>query len=90
VGACWNSNDEDLEGEGLEYNFNLVKNDLAQTVHIRELNEGEYPYQQLFNLFAGINYDGWILLEARTNPGDRIKALHRQKQLFNDMISKAT
>ena len=26
VGVCWNCNDEDLHGGGLEYNFNLVKN----------------------------------------------------------------
>jgi hypothetical protein len=25
VAVCWNSNGEDLKGEGLEYNFNLVK-----------------------------------------------------------------
>ena len=35
VGVCWNCNDNDLEGEGLEHNFNLVKNDFSQTVHIR-------------------------------------------------------
>ena len=31
VGVCWNSNDSDLEGPGLEYNFNLVKNRLGAT-----------------------------------------------------------
>ena len=25
VAVCWNSNDQDLNGEGLEHNFNLVK-----------------------------------------------------------------
>lgn len=88
VGVCWNCNDADLEGEGLEHNFNLVKNDFSQIIHIRELNQGDYPYQQLFNLMAGMNYDGWILLEARTNPGDRIKALEEQKSLFKEMITK--
>jgi len=89
VGVCWNCNDVDLEGKGLEHNFNLVKNDLSQTVHIRELGMDDYPYQQLFNLMAAMNYKGWILLEARTNPGDRIKALQDQKQLFKEMVSKA-
>jgi hydroxypyruvate isomerase len=50
---------------------------------------GDYPYQQLFNLFAAMNYKGWILLEARTNPGDRIKALEDQRELFEEMLSKA-
>ncbi len=89
VGVCWNCNDVDLEGEGLEYNFNLVKDDFGRTVHTREFNIGDYPYQQLFNLFVDMNYAGWILLEARTNPGDRIKALQQQKQLFKEMVSKA-
>ena len=89
VGVCWNCNDVDLEDKGLEHNFNLVKNDLSQTVHIRELGMGDYPYQQLFNLFAAMNYKGWILLEARTNPGDRIKALEDQRELFEEMLSKA-
>ncbi|MFP4621231.1 MAG: sugar phosphate isomerase/epimerase family protein [Bacteroidales bacterium] len=89
VGVCWNCNDNDLEGEGLEHNFNLVRGDFSQIVHIRELGEGDYPYQELFNLFAAMNYNGWILLEARTNPGDRINALKDQRELFEEMQSKA-
>lgn len=89
VGICWNSNDIDLEGEGLEHNFNLVKKDFGRTVHIRELGMGDYPYEQLFDLFVGMNYNGWILLEARTNPENRITALHQQKQLFKKILSNA-
>lgn len=86
VTVCWNSNDEDLIGEGLEYNFNLVKDRLGDTVHVRELNIGSYPYQQLFNLFKSINYKGWILLEARTNPNDLVAALEEQRRLFGRMV----
>ena len=50
------------------------------------MDVGDYPYQELFNLMKGMNYDGWILLEARTNPGDRIKALKEQKELFKQMV----
>ena len=60
----------------------------GDTVHIRELNVGEYPYQDLMNLFVGIKYDGWILLEARTNPKDRIAAMNEQLVVFNKMIGK--
>jgi hydroxypyruvate isomerase len=58
-------------------------------VHIRELNVGEYPYQQLMNLFNGIKYDGWILLEARTEPADRVAAMKEQLQLFNKMVGNS-
>ncbi len=66
--VCWNSNDVDLDGEGLEYNFNLVKDRFGDIVHIRELNVGDYPYGQLMKLFRKTNYAGWILLEARHQP----------------------
>ena len=89
VKMCWNCNDQDLLPPGLEPNFNSVKKWFGDTVHVRELNVGEYPYQQLMNLFTGINYDGWILLEARTEPADKIAAMKEQLSVFNSMLSKA-
>jgi sugar phosphate isomerase/epimerase len=89
VVVCWNCNPEDLGGEGLEYNFNLVKGRFGSTVHVRELNVGDYPYQQLINLLTGMNYNGWVLLEARTNPEDRVKALAEQHQIWEEMVKKA-
>jgi len=89
VGVCWNCNEQDLEGEGLEYNFNLVKGRFSDTVHVRELNIGDYPYQQLINLFAAMDYKGWILLEARTEPKDRVAALAEQRTVWDGMLAKA-
>ncbi len=90
VGACWNCNSQDLDGEGLEYNFNLVKDRFADTVHVRQLNEGDYPYQELMNLFVKMDYTGWILLEGRKPiPKDRVKALAEQRHVFGDMVAKA-
>jgi sugar phosphate isomerase/epimerase len=86
VKMCWNCNDQDLNPPGLEANFNSVKQYFGDTVHIRELNEGNYPYQQLFDLLRGIKYKGWILLEARTNPKDKVAAMKEQLGLFNRMI----
>ena len=45
VGVCWNCNGTDLKGQGLEYNFDLVKNRLGDTAHVRELNVADYPYR---------------------------------------------
>lgn len=86
VKMCWNCNDQDLSPPGLDANFKSVKKWFGDTVHIRELNVGDYPYQQLMNLFTGINYKGWILLEARTKPEDRIAAMKEQLNVFNKMI----
>ena len=87
VKVCWNCNDQDLLPPGLEGNFNMLKKWFGDTVHVRELNEGNYPYQELFKLFMGINYDGWIMLEARTEPADRVAAMKEQIGIFKTMIS---
>jgi len=84
---CWNSNGEDLKGEGLEHNFQLVQKRFGRTVHVRELDSTDYPYDQLFKLFAGIHYGGWILLEARTDPSDKVAALIQQRMLFEKLSS---
>jgi len=89
VRVCWNSNDVDLQPPGLDANFNSLRKWFGDTVHVRELNLNDYPYQQLFDLFRGINYDGWILLEARTNPADKIAAMKEQLAVFNKMTGLA-
>jgi len=89
VGVCWNCNKQDLDGEGLEYNFNLVKDRFGETVHIRELDGPEYPYQELIQLFVELDYKGWILLEARRELSDRVKALAEQAALFKQMVAEA-
>ena len=87
VAVCWNSNAEDLKDEGLKHNFDLVKDRFGATVHVRELTMNDYPYDQLFRLFKEIKYAGWILLEARTEPIDKIAALIEQRQAFEKLTA---
>lgn len=89
VAICWNSNAEDLQGEGLKHNFNLVKDRFGATVHVRELTLDDYPYDELFRLFKGIKYAGWILLEARTEPADKVAALIEQRRAFEKLVASA-
>lgn len=89
VRVCWNCNDQDLDGDGLEANFNRVKQYFGDTVHIREVNVGEYPYQELVSLFVEIDYQGWILLECRTDPADKVKAMIEQRKLWKKMTKQA-
>ncbi len=89
VKVCWNCNEQDMVDPGLEHNFNMLKGWFGDTVHIRELNVSDYPYQQLVDLFVGMDYNGWILLEARTKPDDRILALKEQKAIFDQMIANS-
>ncbi|MFP6596984.1 MAG: TIM barrel protein [Candidatus Hydrogenedentota bacterium] len=87
VAVCWNSNPDDLVDGGLESNFDLVKDRFGATAHVRELNIGDYPYPELMNLFVDMNYQGWVLLEARTKPADPIAALIEQRELFTRLTS---
>jgi len=86
VGVCWNCNDQDLAGAGLAANFEMVRPRLGQTVHVRELNVGKYPYQELIDLLKKADYAGWVLLECRTKPKDRVAAMIEQRQVFEKML----
>lgn len=86
--VCWNCNSQDLNGGGLEANFDMVKSRFGDICHVRELNDTTYPYQDLMNLFTKNKYQGWILLECRTDPADKVKALIEQREIFHKMTGK--
>lgn len=89
VGICWNSNAVDLEGEGFEHNFNLLKDRFGETVHIRELDRPGYPWQRLVDLLVAMDYRGYLLLECTSKPDDSIAAMASQARLFREMVAKA-
>lgn len=62
VGVCWNSNPTDLDGQGFEYNFNLVK-DRIVTVHMRDLFLEDYPFRKLLTALNESGYTGYCLAE---------------------------
>ena len=62
VGVCWNSNQTDLDGEGFDSNFNLVK-DKIFSVHMRDLFLDEYPFRRLLTRLNEIRFSGFCLAE---------------------------
>ncbi len=62
VGACWNSNQSDLTGEGFEHNFDLLK-DKIFSVHMRDLFLEEYPFRRLLNRLNETGFTGYCLAE---------------------------
>jgi sugar phosphate isomerase/epimerase len=62
VGACWNSNDTDLAGEGFDANFDLIK-DKINAVHMRDLFLESYPFRKLLTRLNEIGYRGFCLAE---------------------------
>ncbi len=89
VRVCWNCNGEDLAGEGIEANFAKVRDYLGKTVHIREVNTGDYPYDKLAALLVDADYEGFVCLEARTKPADRVAALAEQREMFMKLVMDA-
>ena len=88
VAVCWNSNPQDLLGEGLEHNFGLVSKRFGETCHIHELEGQTYPWAKLFELLVNVDYRGWLLLEAASKPADRVAALAQQRELFDALLAK--
>ena len=62
VGVCWNSNQSDLEGEGFDHNFDLVKNKIF-SVHMRDLYLEEYPFRRLLTRLNETGFGGYCLAE---------------------------
>lgn len=91
VRSCWNSNRQDLNGKGLQANFDLVKDHFGQTAHIRALENDDYPFQELIGLFVAMDYDGWLLLEARgdVTPDQVPDKLKHQKAVFDKYVAMA-
>jgi sugar phosphate isomerase/epimerase len=89
VVLCWNSNAQDLQGEGLEANFKMVQEHLGSTLHVRELQSPDYPYATLIKLLVKAKYAGWVMLEASSQPKDRVAALAAQGRLFRNLVKNA-
>lgn len=94
VRVCWNSNDKDLDGDGIEKNFAKVQDYLGATLHMRELNDVhakvKYPYDKLAKLLVDADWPGWACLEGHTPPkGDRVPGLIEQRQLWEKMVKAA-
>jgi sugar phosphate isomerase/epimerase len=62
VGVCWNSNATDLDGDGFDANFDLVKHKIF-TVHLRDLYLEDYPFRRLFARLNEIQFDGFCFAE---------------------------
>jgi sugar phosphate isomerase/epimerase len=86
VAVCWNSNAEDLRGDGLAHNFKLVEKRLGATTHVHDLAGDSYPYREFFALLKAADYEGWILEEASDNPPDRVAALTKEREAFDALV----
>jgi sugar phosphate isomerase/epimerase len=85
-----NSEARNTAGEGFEHNFNLVKDFLGDTVHVHDLQDPKFPNQLQIDLLVRMGWAGWILMESSAKVADRVKALKEQRELFEQMATRAT
>ncbi len=76
----WNCNLTDVEGQGLEYNFNLLR-DRIRGVHMHELWDPEYPYRRFLKLLADSGYKGYCNAEIDEN-ADPVRLMKYYRALF--------
>lgn len=62
VGVCWNSNPTDLDGEGFDANFDMVKSKIF-TVHMRDLHLEDYPFRRLMQRLIESGFRGYCFAE---------------------------
>lgn len=87
--VCWNCNPQDLQGEGFDHNYDLVK-DRMGTVHIHDLRKANYPWQALFDRLKVCDapgFTGWTLIEEGAIPAD-IPAAMQENRLIWEQLSK--
>jgi sugar phosphate isomerase/epimerase len=80
VGVCWNCNQNDLDGEGWDYNFNLLKKKIF-TVHMRDLYLEEYPFRKLLNGLNEIGFTGFCFAEIPESK-DPVRVMHYYRSLW--------
>jgi len=77
VGACWNSNNTDIEDGSVKEYFNLLRRDI-KSCHINELWRTDYPWRELFSLLKDSNYDRFTLAEIPESPdAERLMRYYR-------------
>ena len=93
VRVCWNCNPRDLDDPGFEAGFKRLRPYFGETLHVRELDDGSYPFSMLIRMLAESRWNGWVLLEAHSAPGplERREAdLRRQRRLFEGMLERSS
>jgi sugar phosphate isomerase/epimerase len=80
VGACWNSNQSDLDGQGWEHNFDLLKEKIF-SVHMRDLYLEEYPWRKLLSRLNDVGFHGFCLAEIPAS-ADPVRVMKYYRALW--------
>jgi sugar phosphate isomerase/epimerase len=77
------------DAEDFARRFEMIRPVLGDTLHMHELDRGNFPYQLQTDLLIDAGWEGWCLLEASGKPPDRLQALIEQRRIWEQMIAKS-
>lgn len=83
VRLCWNSNPGEVIEGSIAKPFALLKDTLAEVIHIHDLYDPKYPYRELFALLKKNDYNGWCLSESPATD-DPVRVMHYYRVLFEE------
>jgi len=84
-GACWNSNDDDVQEGSIKQAFDQVSRWISEA-HITRLWNPNYPYRELFALLKGINYQSFCLAEIPAS-ADPEELMRYYRALFDSLAA---
>jgi sugar phosphate isomerase/epimerase len=87
VKICWNSNPSDVVDGSVKQNFELVREKVG-SVHMRDLDDRNYPYVELFGLLKKSGFSGYCFAEISEST-DPVRVMRYYKALWELMVSVA-
>ena len=84
-----NSDAKDAAGNTFAQNFALVKDRLGDTLHMHELKDAEFPFEEQWRLLISHGWDGWCLVENSTKVPDRLQALIEEHRIWDEQVARA-
>ena len=82
-------NSDARDAAEFEQRFQRVKDRLARTLHLHNLNDSKFPYALQTRLLMAMGWDGWALLEVSDAVDDRVLALIEQRQIWQRLVDEA-
>ena len=90
VGIRLNSEPANFKGpDGVEKEFQWLPKYLAHTMHLHDLKDPAYPYQQVITKMSKIGWNGWAFSEIGDKYPDRVQELINQREAWDAMVAQA-
>jgi sugar phosphate isomerase/epimerase len=84
----YNSDARDVINGSIAATFYQVK-DYVRHVHVHGIEEGKYPYRELFRILKEINYAGYITIARGYDGGGERKVIEMYGALLREMVWNA-